>query len=177
MNPPSLLHRLPTPIARSRRYVATTRCQRPMTTLFAPGFCPMSFRRVADGRFARRAFHQLVQLQVVPVPASTTSSYSRVLPCSSSNFTTVRKFASSSSSIEIRKDALTSSDGVGGYPIDFDTASTIEGKESQVSEIIYALSTQQCCVYVLIYITCAYPHRLSPSAWRKTKFYEQNPGL
>ena len=177
MNPPSILLLLPSSIARSRRCGAITRCQMRMTTLFVHGFLPMSFRRVTDGRFARRASHQL-QLPV-PVPASTTSSYSnsRFLPCPSSNFTTLRKFASSSSSIEIRKDALTSSDGVVGYPIDFDTASTIEGKESQVSEIIYALSTQQCCVYVLIYITCAYPHRLSPSAWRKTKFYEQNPGL
>ena len=45
-----------------------------------------------------------------------------------------RQFSSSSTStsIETRKDALTSSDGVVGYPIDFDTASSIEGKESQV---------------------------------------------
>lgn len=46
-----------------------------------------------------------------------------------------RTFASSSTSIDPRKDALTSSDGVVGFPIDFDTASSVEGKESQVREI------------------------------------------
>lgn len=40
--------------------------------------------------------------------------------------------SSSSSVAETRKDALTSSDGVVGCPIDFDIASSIEGKESQV---------------------------------------------
>ncbi|KAL7546563.1 hypothetical protein ACHAWF_009890 [Thalassiosira exigua] len=46
-----------------------------------------------------------------------------------------RPFSSSSGSAELepRKDALASSDGVVGFPIDFDTASSIEGKESQVS--------------------------------------------
>jgi len=38
----------------------------------------------------------------------------------------------SSTAIDTRKDALTSSDGVVGVPIDFDLASSIEGKESQV---------------------------------------------
>jgi hypothetical protein len=41
----------------------------------------------------------------------------------------------STSAVEPRKDALTSSDGVVGYPIDFDIASSIEGKESQVRVI------------------------------------------
>lgn len=43
--------------------------------------------------------------------------------------------ASSSSSIQPRQDALTSSDGVVGVPIDFDTSSSIEGKESQIVTI------------------------------------------
>eukprot|EP00585_Thalassiosira_rotula_P012471 CAMPEP_0196131210 /NCGR_PEP_ID=MMETSP0910-20130528/1314_1 /TAXON_ID=49265 /ORGANISM="Thalassiosira rotula, Strain GSO102" /LENGTH=340 /DNA_ID=CAMNT_0041390657 /DNA_START=17 /DNA_END=1036 /DNA_ORIENTATION=- len=46
-----------------------------------------------------------------------------------------RNFSSSSSSIETRKDALTSSDGVVGLPIDFDIASSVEGKESQIVTI------------------------------------------
>ena len=41
--------------------------------------------------------------------------------------------STSTSAVESRKDALTSSDGVVGRPIDFDLASSIEGKESQVS--------------------------------------------
>ena len=49
------------------------------------------------------------------------------------NFHTRRSLSSSTSAIEKRNDALTSSDGVVGFPIDFDTASSIEGKESQVS--------------------------------------------
>ena len=40
--------------------------------------------------------------------------------------------STSSSAVEPRRDALTSSDGVVGRPIDFDIASSIEGKESQV---------------------------------------------
>ena len=48
---------------------------------------------------------------------------------------TRRQFSSSSSSIETRKDAVTSADGVVGFPIDFDTASSIEGKESQIVTI------------------------------------------
>ena len=47
-------------------------------------------------------------------------------------FHTRRSLSSSTSAIEKRNDALTSSDGVVGFPIDFDTASSIEGKESQV---------------------------------------------
>ena len=41
-------------------------------------------------------------------------------------------FSTATTSIDTRKDALTSSDGVVGVPIDFDLASSIEGKESQV---------------------------------------------
>lgn len=41
--------------------------------------------------------------------------------------------STSTSAVESRKDALASSDGVVGRPIDFDLASSIEGKESQVS--------------------------------------------
>ena len=41
----------------------------------------------------------------------------------------------SSIAIDTRKDAVTSSDGVVGVPIDFDLASSIEGKESQVRYI------------------------------------------
>lgn len=43
--------------------------------------------------------------------------------------------ASSSSLTQPRQDALTSSDGVVGIPIDFDTSSSIEGKESQIVTI------------------------------------------
>ena len=46
-----------------------------------------------------------------------------------------RRQSSSSSSIQPRQDALTSSDGVVGVPIDFDTCSSIEGKESQIVTI------------------------------------------
>ncbi|EED90404.1 predicted protein [Thalassiosira pseudonana CCMP1335] len=52
-----------------------------------------------------------------------------------SNSTHQRHFASSTSAIEPRRDALTSSDGVVGIPIDFDIASSIEGKESQIVTI------------------------------------------
>ena len=52
-------------------------------------------------------------------------------------FHTRRSLSSSTSAIEKRNDALTSSDGVVGFPIDFDTASSIEGKESQVSFAVY----------------------------------------
>ena len=52
-------------------------------------------------------------------------------PCILGKRSKLRQF-SSTSSVEPRKDALTSSDGVVGYPIDFDTASSVEGKESQV---------------------------------------------
>ena len=44
-------------------------------------------------------------------------------------------FSTATTSIDTRKDALTSSDGVVGVPIDFDLASSIEGKESQVRYI------------------------------------------
>ncbi|KAL7436852.1 hypothetical protein ACHAXH_005088 [Discostella pseudostelligera] len=124
---------LPNSIARSRRFVAITRCQRPMAT-FVHGFCPIQYWRVAGGQFARSESRQLSL--PLPVPASSTTislSYSSFRP-SSKNINIRRKFASSSS-IEPRKDALTSSDGVVGYPIDFDTASTIEGKESQIVTI------------------------------------------
>lgn len=50
----------------------------------------------------------------------------------SSYFSSSPTSSSSSSAVETRKDALTSSDGVVGYPIDFDIASSVEGKESQV---------------------------------------------
>jgi uncharacterized protein (AIM24 family) len=40
--------------------------------------------------------------------------------------------STSTSAVEPRPDALTSSDGVVGRPIDFDIASSIEGKESQI---------------------------------------------
>jgi uncharacterized protein (AIM24 family) len=43
--------------------------------------------------------------------------------------------STSTSAVEPRKDALTSSDGVVGTPIDFDIASCIEGKESQIVTI------------------------------------------
>jgi len=43
--------------------------------------------------------------------------------------------STSTSAVESRKDALTSSDGVVGRPIDFDLASSIEGKESQIVTI------------------------------------------
>ncbi len=117
MTNPSLL--LPISVVRSRRCIAITRCQKmPMATLNANWFRPLQCRRVAERRLAMRAFQQL--------PAHATLPFSSFL-LSSPTCTTLRNFASSSSSIETRKDALKSSDGVVGYPIDFDTASTIEG--------------------------------------------------
>ena len=68
---------------------------------------------------------------------STISSYHQQSKTSNNDvpekFHTRRSLSSSTSAIEKRNDALTSSDGVVGFPIDFDTASSIEGKESQVS--------------------------------------------
>mmetsp|Transcript_15499 Transcript_15499/g.31717 ORF Transcript_15499/g.31717 Transcript_15499/m.31717 type:complete len:375 (-) Transcript_15499:149-1273(-) len=52
-----------------------------------------------------------------------------------SNFSSSPTSSASSSALEPRKDALTSSDGVVGYPIDFDIASSVEGKESQIVTI------------------------------------------
>ncbi|KAL7485227.1 hypothetical protein ACHAW6_010817 [Cyclotella cf. meneghiniana] len=58
--------------------------------------------------------------------STSTPSHCRVvIPVSSMS-------TSSSSALEPRRDALTSSDGVLGRPIDFDIASSIEGKESQI---------------------------------------------
>eukprot|EP00581_Thalassiosira_minuscula_P031287 CAMPEP_0183763108 /NCGR_PEP_ID=MMETSP0739-20130205/9477_1 /TAXON_ID=385413 /ORGANISM="Thalassiosira miniscula, Strain CCMP1093" /LENGTH=356 /DNA_ID=CAMNT_0026001465 /DNA_START=10 /DNA_END=1081 /DNA_ORIENTATION=+ len=67
---------------------------------------------------------------VTAAAGSTTSFSETPNHCTQSTF-----FSSSSSSIEPRKDALASSDGVVGVPIDFDTASSIEGKESQIVTI------------------------------------------
>lgn len=72
-----------------------------------------------------------------------------------------------------------------GYPIDFDTASTIEGKESQVSRMcdvcvrLKTLNAHQYYLHSYMYHLCIYLHeyRLSPSAWRKTKSYEPNQEL
>jgi len=64
--------------------------------------------------------------------SNTSSSHLTSIPCiyrAQSTTTT------SSSSIQPRQDALTSSDGVVGVPIDFDTSSSIEGKESQIVTI------------------------------------------
>ena len=54
----------------------------------------------------------------------------------------------SSTAIDTRKDALTSSDGVVGVPIDFDLASSIEGKESQVRYMCVVL--QLINVYLIL---------------------------
>lgn len=66
--------------------------------------------------------HQQVAARGVVVATAASSDYST-------------RNMSSSSSIEPRKDALTSTDGVVGFPIDFDTASSVEGKESQIVTI------------------------------------------
>lgn len=115
----------PISIARSRCCTTITRCKT-MATLFARSVRPVQCRQIVEGRFVRRAYQQLA------ASTSTTSSITSSFLPSSSYVTALRKFTSAPSSIETRKDALTSSDGVVGYPIDFDTASTIEGKESQV---------------------------------------------
>lgn len=64
--------------------------------------------------------------------SSTSSSH---LVFGQSNCRAQSTASSSSSSIQPRQDALTSSDGVVGLPIDFDTSSSIEGKESQIVTI------------------------------------------
>lgn len=68
--------------------------------------------------------------------------------------------SSSSSSIESRRDALTSSDGVVGYPIDFDTASSIEGKESQVGpfQLIFEEKFLDSQLMFLSFIVDSYDH-------------------
>ena len=52
----------------------------------------------------------------------------------------------SSTAIDTRTDALTSSDGVVGVPIDFDLASSIEGKESQVRYMCVVLQLKNVCI-------------------------------
>jgi len=85
----------------------------------------------------------------------------------------------SSTAIDTRKDALTSSDGVVGVPIDFDLASSIEGKESQVRYMFVVLQLINVCRYLILDISSifAYIHqyiRLLLYVWRKIKFLEQN---
>mmetsp|Transcript_39199 Transcript_39199/g.57848 ORF Transcript_39199/g.57848 Transcript_39199/m.57848 type:complete len:345 (+) Transcript_39199:114-1148(+) len=63
--------------------------------------------------------------------SSTSSSHLTSIPC----IYRAQSTTTSSSSIQPRQDALTSSDGVVGVPIDFDTSSSIEGKESQIVTI------------------------------------------
>jgi len=55
---------------------------------------------------------------------------------------------SSTAIVDTRKDALTSSDGVVGVPIDFDLASSIEGKESQVRYMFVLLQLINVCRYL-----------------------------
>ena len=135
---------LPVSFARSRRCIATTQSQRSIATLFAHGSRSIQYRRLVNGRFARSASQQLPR----PIPASTTSHQFSTPTC-----TTLRNFTSSSGSVAPRNDALTSSDGVVGYPIDFDSASTIEGKESQVGRM------------------CVYLHHKTDSMLSKSQFY------
>ena len=74
------------------------------------------------------------------------------LPPASSTVDVVQRYSIqnthhfSSTAIDTRKDALTSSDGVVGVPIDFDLASSIEGKESQVRYICVVLQLINVCI-------------------------------
>ena len=77
------------------------------------------------------------------------------LPPASSTIDVVQRYSIqnihhnfSSTAIDTRKDALTSSDGVVGVPIDFDLASSIEGKESQVRYMCVVL--QLINVYLIL---------------------------
>ncbi|KAL7473973.1 hypothetical protein ACHAXS_014243 [Conticribra weissflogii] len=71
------------------------------------------------------------------LPESASAAFASTAPhkIKRSYFSSSPASPASSSAVEPRNDALTSSDGVVGYPIDFDIASSVEGKESQIVTI------------------------------------------
>ncbi len=122
--------------SRPLRYVAIPRGQRPIASLIADDGrgmrrCP-SHRR-GEGVFQRRAT-AVAPVSSIPAEPDDRPRWRRGRSFSSPppSHPPPSSPSSENGPVEPRRDALASADGVVGRPIDFDVASSIEGKESQV---------------------------------------------